>query len=35
MVMTLPLLPDTDPGDISTSLTAGLAALAGPLARTG
>jgi hypothetical protein len=27
--MTLPLLPDTDPEDISTTLTAELAALAG------
>jgi hypothetical protein len=35
IVMTLPLLPDTDPEDISTTLTAELAALAGLLARTG
>jgi len=33
--MTLPLLPDTDPEDISTTHTAELAALAGLLARTG
>jgi hypothetical protein len=35
IVMTLPLLPDTDPEDISTTLTAELAARAGLLARTG
>ena len=35
IVMTLPLLPDTDPEDISTTLTAELAALADLLVHMG
>ena len=35
IVMTLPLLPDTDPEDISTTLTAELAALADLLPHMG